>query len=125
MKRLLVFFTIIITLGFLGGCDSPDPDETLVKLDGPILESQSQNRTLEFNGSVVNTAQVPFKSIYVVIILNDADGNIIQTKSVLLDENADDIMEPSEVSFFTIVFENIDPSDVYSKEVEIYYDPVN
>ncbi|MGH7884454.1 MAG: hypothetical protein ACRENO_02020 [Thermodesulfobacteriota bacterium] len=125
MKRLLVFFTIIIMLGFLGGCDSPDPDESIVKLDGPIQETQSGIRTLEFNGSLVNTADIPVKSIYVLIILNDADGNIIQTKSVLLDENVDDIMEPKEVSFFTIVFEDIDPEAVYSKEVEIYYDPAN
>ncbi len=107
------------------GCDSPDPDESIVQLDGPILELQSRSGGLEFNGSVVNTATIPVKSVYVLIVLNDAAGNIIDTKTVLLDEDINDIMEPSEVSFFTVVFEQVNFDDVFSKEVEIYYDPVN
>lgn len=124
MTRLIILFSFIVVLTVLTGCDSPDPDETIVQLDGPILELQSRDGGLEFNGSVVNTANVPVKSVYVLIVLNDADGNIIETKSVLLDEDINDIMEPSEISFFTIVFDDVDTDRVFSKEVEIYYDPV-
>lgn len=125
MKRLLTLFSLLLLISIFSGCDSPDPGESIVQLDGPIQEFQSRNGALEFNGSVVNTANVSVKSVYVLIILNDADGNIIETKSVLLDEDINDVMEPSEVSFFTIVFDDVDSEEIFSKEVEIYYDPVN
>lgn len=125
MRRLTVFFTVILFAFALFGCDSPDPDESIVKLDGPILEVQTGNGTVEFNGSVINTADYSVKSVYVVIILNDEDGNIIESKSVLLDEGIDNIMDPSEISYFTVVFNDMDPSEVFSKEVEIYYEPAN
>lgn len=124
MRKLTIVLTLMLMTMFFG-CDSPDPDESIVKLDGPILEVQSGNGVLEFNGSIINTAEIPVKSVYVVIILNDADGNIVESKSVLLDEGIDNVMDPSEISYFNLVFENIDPSGVFSKDVEIYYEPVN
>ena len=103
------------------GCDSPENDGA-VALDGPILESVDSDGILEFNGAVINTGDTPVQSIYVVIVLMDESGNIIEANSTsIFEEGSDDLLYPSESVFFNVSVDS-DPNRVFSKDVEIYYE---
>ncbi len=103
------------------GCDSPENDGA-VALDGPILESVDSNGILEFNGAVINTGNTPVQSIYVVIVLMDENGNIIEANSTsIFEEGSGDLLYPSESVFFNVSVDS-DPNRVFSKDVEIYYE---
>ena len=123
MKRfsfLLIMFVISVFLG----CAETDVDGA-VSLDGPILESVSQDGNLQFNGSVVNNGDSPVKSVFVVITLMDDEGNIVGANSVQVgedgDENQDDLLFPGERNFFTVTMNAI-PAEVVSKNVEIFFE---
>jgi hypothetical protein len=120
-KYIFIFLAIML---FAWGCDSPD-DEGVVGLDGPILESIDSNGLLEFNGAVINNGDSPVKSVYVVIILKDENGNIIEANSVsLFEEGSGALLYPMEREFFRVSV-GADPTRVFSKDVEIYYeDPI-
>jgi len=103
------------------GCDSPENDGA-VALDGPILESVDSDGILEFNGAVINTGDTPVQSIYVVIVLMDESGNIIEANSTsIFEEGSGDLLYPSESIFFNVSVDS-DPNRVFSKDVEIYYE---
>ncbi len=103
------------------GCDSPENDGA-VALDGPILESVDSNGILEFNGAVINTGNTPVQSIYVVIVLMDENGDIIEANSTsIFEEGSGDLLYPSESVFFNVSVDS-DPNRVFSKDVEIYYE---
>ena len=119
MKKYI--FIIITVLLMAWGCDSPENDGA-VALDGPILESVDSNGILEFNGAVINTGNTPVQSIYVVIVLMDEDGNIIEANSTsIFEEGSGDLLYPSESVFFNVSVD-LDPNRVFSKDVEIYYE---
>lgn len=121
--RNYIFIFLAVML-FAWGCDSPD-DEGVVGLDGPILESVDSNGLMEFNGAVINNGDTPVKSVYVVIILKDENGKIIEANSVsLFEEGSGTLLYPMERQFFSVSVV-ADPSRVFSKDVEIYYeDPI-
>ncbi len=117
-KYFLIIFAIMF---FAWGCDSPD-DNGVVGLDGPILESIDSNGMLEFNGAVINNGDAPVQSVYVVIVLKDADGNIIEANSIsLFEEGSDALLYPMEREFFNVSL-TTDSKRVFSKDVEIYYE---
>ncbi|MEE8043876.1 MAG: FxLYD domain-containing protein [Thermodesulfobacteriota bacterium] len=119
MKKYI--FIIITVLLMAWGCDSPENDGA-VALDGPILESVDSNGILEFNGAVINTGDTPVQSIYVVIVLMDESGNIIEANSTsIFEEGSGDLLYPSESVFFNVSVDS-DPNRVFSKDVEIYYE---
>ncbi len=119
MKKYI--FIIITVLLMAWGCDSPENDGA-VALDGPILESVDSNGVLEFNGAVINTGDTPVQSIYVVIVLKDENGNIIEANSTsIFEEGSGDLLYPSESVFFNVSVDS-DPNRVFSKDVEIYYE---
>lgn len=119
MKKYI--FIIITVLLMAWGCDSPENDGA-VALDGPILESVDSNGVLEFNGAVINTGDTPVQSIYVVIVLMDESGNIIEANSTsIFEEGSGDLLYPSESIFFNVSVDS-DPNRVFSKDVEIYYE---
>ena len=119
MKKYI--FIIITVLLMAWGCDSPENDGA-VALDGPILESVDSNGILEFNGAVINTGNTPVQSIYVVIVLMDENGNIIEANSTpTFEEGSGDLLYPSESVFFNVSVDS-DPNRVFSKDVEIYYE---
>jgi hypothetical protein len=119
MKKYI--FIIITVLLMAWGCDSPENDGA-VALDGPILESVDSNGILEFNGAVINTGNAPVQSIYVVIVLMDENGNIIEANSTsIFEEGSGDLLYPSESVFFNVSVDS-DPNRVFSKDVEIYYE---
>ena len=100
MKKYI--FIIITVLLMAWGCDSPENDGA-VALDGPILESVDSNGILEFNGAVINTGNTPVQSIYVVIVLMDENGNIIEANSTsIFEEGSGDLLYPSESEFFNV-----------------------
>lgn len=119
MKKYIL---LLITVLFLAwGCDSPQ-DDGAVALDGPILESLNSEGALEFNGAVINTGDNPVQSIYVVIVLKDESGNIIEANSTsLFEEGSGDLLYPTERVFFNVSVDS-DPNRVFSKDVEIYYE---
>jgi len=120
MKRLILAAFLIVFIAALG-CDSPNGDG-VVQLDGPILESMDADGNLEFNGAVINTGNNAVKSVYVVIVLKDQDGNVIEANSVsIFDEDPSALLYPSERAFFSLSV-NSDPNRVFSKEVEVYYE---
>ena len=120
MKKIITLFAILF---LFWACASPNEDG-IVKLDGPVLETIKADNDLEFTGAVVNTGDVPVRSAYVVIILRDEDGKIIEANSTpVLKQNSEDILYPSERAFFTLSMK-VDPERVVSKDVEIYYDEV-
>ena len=123
MRRYIPLLIISIVLSvFLVGCDTAGDNGGAVVLDGPILETLARSGEYEFNGAVINISNEPVSSIYVLIILRDETGETIETNSVsVLGESDDLILMPTESAFFTITFET-DPSTIFSKEVEIYYD---
>ena len=119
MKKYILILTILLFAGW--GCGTPNEDGT-VSLDGPILESVDRNGNLEFNGAVINNGEEPVGSVYVVIILKDQDGNILEANSVsVFEEGSGFLLFPSERAFFSVTLET-DPANVFSKEVEIYYE---
>jgi hypothetical protein len=120
MKKTVFAVILLMVFAFLA-CDSPN-DNGVVAQDGPILESIDGDGNLEFNGAVINTGESPVKSVYVVIILKDQNGNVIEANSVSVsgdDPNA--LLYPSERAFFNMSVAS-DPNRVFSKEVEIYYE---
>lgn len=122
MKKYILL-PLILALFVAWGCASPDNDGS-VQLDGPILESTDREGNLEFNGAVINTGEDPVNSVYVVIILKDRNGNVIEANSASIDEdNPTAVLYPSESAFFSISMAiTSDPSRVFSREVEIYYE---
>lgn len=119
MKKYILLIIAALLIGW--GCDSPQDDGS-VALDGPILESLSSEGVLEFNGAVINIGDDPVQSVYVVIVLMDQDGNIIEANSTsLFEEGSSDFLYPSERVFFNVSVES-DPNRVFSKDVEIYYE---
>ena len=112
---------VLAIMFFAWGCDSPE-DNGVVGLDGPILESVDSNGLLEFNGVVINNGDTPVQSVYVVIVLKDENGNIIEANSIsLFEEGSDALLYPMEREFFNVSL-NTDPNRVFSKDVEIYYE---
>ena len=120
MKKFLVFiFAVILLTGW--GCGSPNEDGS-VSLDGPILESVDRDGNLEFNGAVINNGDEPVSSIYVVIILKDQEGNIVEANSEsVFEEGTGLLLFPGERAFFSVTLE-ADSLSVVSREVEIYYE---
>jgi len=119
MKKYI--FVIITVLLMAWGCDSSENDGA-VALDGPILESVDSYGILEFNGAVINIGDTPVQSIYVVIVLKDENGNIIEANSTsIFEEGSDDLLYPSESVFFNVSVDS-DPNRVFLKDVEIYYE---
>lgn len=120
MKRLVMAVFLLLFIAALG-CDSPNGDGA-VQLDGPILESMDADGNMEFNGAVINTGNAPVKSVYVVIVLKDQEGNVIEANSVsIFDEDPNALLYPSERAFFSLSVGS-DPNRVFSKEVEVYYE---
>jgi hypothetical protein len=119
MKKYILLIITVLLMAW--GCDSPENDGA-VALDGPILESVDSNGILEFNGAVINTGNAPVQSIYVVIVLMDENGNIIEANSTsIFEEGSGDLLYPSESVFFNVSVDS-DPNRVFSKDVEIYYE---
>ncbi|GJM15478.1 MAG: hypothetical protein DHS20C13_08050 [Thermodesulfobacteriota bacterium] len=119
MKKYLLI--VVAIMFFAWGCDSPE-DDGVVGLDGPILESVDSNGMLEFNGAVINNGDRPVQSVYVVIVLKDEDGSIIEANSIsLFEEGSDILLYPLEREFFNVSV-SADPARVFSKDVEIYYE---
>ena len=119
MKFLFIlFFALTIT-----GCVESG-DNSMVQLDGPILESVDKNGDIEYDGAVTNIGDNPVESVYIVIILKDSDGNVLVADSKpLYDVDEDRLLYPQQREFFSITMD-ADPNKVYSKDVEIYYDEV-
>lgn len=119
MKKYILLIITVLLMAW--GCDSPKNDGA-VALDGPILESVDSDGILEFNGAVINTGDTPVQSIYVVIVLKDENGNIIEANSTsIFEEGSGDLLYPSESVFFNVSVDS-DPNRVFSKDVEIYYE---
>ena len=119
MKKYILLIITVLLMAW--GCDSPENDGA-VALDGPILESVDSDGILEFNGAVINTGDTPVQSIYVVIVLKDENGNIIEANSTsIFEEGSGDLLYPSESVFFNVSVDS-DPNRVFSKDVEIYYE---
>ncbi len=118
------YIVVLMVFFLLWGCAGPNQNGSVV-LDGPILESMNRDGNLEFNGVVVNSGEKAVKSVYVVIMLRDVEGNIIESNSVsVLGDDPDTLLYPSERTFFTISMKS-DPQSAASKDVEIYYDEAN
>jgi len=119
-KSLIIAFILVLSAFSYIGCADPEQGG-LVILEGPTMVSINSEGKLEFNGALVNTGVDPVNSIYVVIVIKDEGGNVIEINSTQISENEFDILYPAESTFFSITV-NSDSADVYSKEVEIYYD---
>ncbi|HXG30520.1 MAG TPA: FxLYD domain-containing protein [Thermodesulfobacteriota bacterium] len=123
MKRPLALLITLMVL-FFWSCAGPDENGTVV-LDGPILESINRDGNLEFNGAVVNSGDRPVRNVYVVIMLRDEEGKLLEaTSSSVLGEDPNRVLNPLERAFFSISVKS-DPQRVVSKDVEIYYDEVD
>jgi hypothetical protein len=124
MKKLisLLILTSLLMI-MIWGCAASNEDG-VVALDGPILESINQDGNLQFNGSVVNNGDSPVHSLFVLITLMDNRGNVVGANSVQVgDLEKDDVLFPGERKFFSVTV-NSDPSEVVTKNVEIFSDPV-
>jgi len=120
MKKI-IFAAILMFFVAALGCDSPS-ENGVVQLDGPILESMDADSNLEFNGALINTGDSPVRSVYIVIVLKDQEGNVIEANSVsIFDEDHNALLYPSERAFFSLSVAS-DPNRVFSKEVEIYFE---
>ena len=117
-KGFLITLFAFLAL-FLAACVAED--ESAVELDGPVLQTENLDGSVDFNGAVENTADFPVQSVYVVIFIKDSDGNALAVTSSLVEEG--DTLDPSESFFFTASFDNL-PPEAHSKEVQIYYDLV-
>ena len=120
MKKSLIiaFILVLLTFSYIS-CADPEQGG-LVILDGPVMESINSEGKLELNGALVNAGVDPVNSVYVVIVIKDEGGKVIEVNSTQISENEFDILYPAESTFFSIAV-NSDSADVYSKEVEIYY----
>ncbi len=116
MKKgfLITLFTSAVL--FLASCAA---EESAVELDGPVLQTENFDGSVDFNGAIVNTADFPVQSVYVVVFIKDSDGNALAVTSALVEEG--DRLDPSESFFFTASFDDL-PPEAHSKEVQIYYD---
>ncbi|MDA2921042.1 FxLYD domain-containing protein [Desulfobacterota bacterium AH_259_B03_O07] len=123
MKRLLsIISTFCLCLVVFWACADADEDGS-VKLSGPILESISPEGNLEFNGSVVNDGGTPVQLVFVLITLKDENGDVVGANSVQVGEDdPDGLLFPGERKFFSITMTSV-PSEVVSKDVEVFFDP--
>jgi hypothetical protein len=124
MKKLisLLILTSLLMI-MIWGCAASNEDG-VVALDGPILESINQDGNLQFNGSVVNNGDSAVHSVFVLITLMDNRGNVVGADSVQVgDLEKDDVLFPGERKFFSATV-NPDPSELVTKNVEIFSDPV-
>ncbi len=119
MKKRFLLISIVCAVFFLSGCTQEE--ESVVLVDGPILQTEGSDGSVDFNGAVVNTADFPVQSVYVVIHIKDHEENSIAINSTLLKDG--DALEPEERLFFTVNFEIL-PEQAHLNEVEIYYDLV-
>lgn len=119
MRKVLLAVPLLFAVLFLASCSGED--DSVVQLDGPILETDGADGGLEFNGAVVNTAEFPVQSVYVVIFIKDSEENTLAVSSVLLDDGAK--LYSDESAFFTATFDSL-PPEAYSREVEIFYELV-
>ncbi len=117
-KSFLITSLFIIAAFILTACTA---EESAVGLDGPVLETENLDGSVDFNGAVVNTANFPVQSVYVVIFIKDSDGNALAATSALVEEG--DRLDPAESFFFTASFDDL-PPEAHSREVQIYYDLV-
>ena len=117
MRKLFLIMSFVLAAFFLTACVTED--ESAVDLDGPVLETENFDGGVDFNGAVVNTADFPVQSVYVVIFIKDSDGNALAATSALVEEG--DILDPAESFFFTASFDSL-PPEAHSREVQIYYD---
>lgn len=117
MRKLFLIMSFVLAAFFLTACVGEG--ESAVELDGPVLETENFDGSVDFNGAVVNTADFPVQSVYVVIFIKDSDGNALAATSALVEEG--DILDPAESFFFTASFDNL-PPEAHSREVQIYYD---
>ena len=123
MRYFILTMALAFSMLFVYSCGSPQNDGVVV-LDGPILESVNRDGFVEFNGAVINTGENPVSSVYIVIVLKDNKGNIIEgTSTSLYEEGSDIYLYPSDREFFKVTVDS-DPSRVFTKDVEIYYDEV-
>ena len=117
---LLILTSLLMVV--IWGCAASNEDG-IVAPDGPILESINQDGNLQFNGSVVNNGDSPVHSVFVLITLMDGRGNIVGANSVQVgDVEKDDVLFPGDRKFFSVTV-NSDPSEVVTKNVEIFFDP--
>ena len=117
MKKgfLITLFACVALL--LAACIAEN--ESAVELDGPVLQTENFDGSVDFNGAVVNTADFPVQSVYVVIFIKDSDENALAVTSALVETG--DKLDPSESFFFTASFDSL-PPEAHSREVQIYYD---
>ena len=119
MKKNFLITSLFFLVAFvLAGCTA---EESAVELDGPVLQTENFDGSVDFNGAVVNTANFPVQSVYVVIFVKDSEGNAIAVTSGLVEEG--ERLDPAESFFFTASFDNL-PQEAHSREVQIYYDLV-
>lgn len=117
MKKSFLITSLFVLAAFvLAGCTA---EESAVELDGPVLQTENLDGSVDFNGAVVNTASFPVQSVYVVIFVKDSDGNALAATSALVEEG--ERLDPTESLFFTASFDNL-PAEAHSREVQIYYD---
>ena len=117
MKKIILIFVLSF---LIYGCLDSD-DNSVVELD-PTLESVNEEGNIEFNGAVTNIGDQPVESVFIVIVVKDENGNIIEANSTpLFDNGNEDILFPQQREFFTVTL-NSNPGNVFSKEVEIFYD---
>lgn len=117
MKKSFLIVSFVFAVLFLAACAAED--ESAIELDGPVLQTENFDGSVDFNGAVVNTADFPVQSVHVVIFIKDSDGNALAVTSALVEDG--DILDPAESFFFTASFDNL-PPEAHSKEVQIYYD---
>ncbi|MCH8028492.1 MAG: hypothetical protein IH874_00975 [Candidatus Dadabacteria bacterium] len=116
MKKLAV---VLVALFLVIGCVQHE-DSGFVVLDGPVMEGLNDEGNLEFTGVVLNTGPFTVGSVFVVIILKDDDGNVIEAPTVhVKGDDIDDLLFPSERAFFTVSV-TVDPVRIFSKDVEIF-----
>ena len=117
-KNLLVRSLFVLAVFLFAACSA---EESVVELDGPVLQTENFDGSVDFNGAVVNTANFPVQSVYIVIFIKDSDGNAIAVTSASVEEG--ERVDPLESFFFTASFDNL-PPNAHSREVQIYYDLV-
>lgn len=118
MKKLLIALFMAL---FMFGCADSNNDGQ-VQLDGPILEGINSEGILEFAGAVVNNGDTSVKSVFVLIILKDKEGNTIEATSIpVTADDGSDVIFPSERVFFSTSIDT-DSRRIFFKDVEIFYD---
>lgn len=115
-KNFLITSLFLLAAFVLAACTA---EESAVELDGPVLQTENFDGSVDFNGAVVNTANFPVQSVYVVIFVKDSDGNAIAVTSALVEEG--ERLDSTESFFFTASFDSL-PPEAHSREVQIYYD---